>query len=230
MAKSVKELNDKVDGLMSKFQTELKSIREETNSKIVASNDHSENDILQGKIDAPEVKFLENMADIRKEILEFQRHMQAELKHVTDYLNGHKIIIHGIVEEKHENVMEVIINIINTKFELNLNKNDISECYRLGKKTSQKHHRPVIVAFVNKWKRNHVYVNKRKLKGSKVVVSEVLNKSQQELFKCVKEHINTNKLQMSYWTSFGNVYIQCGDTKRRIYSKDDVSLLNSLNT
>nr|CAH7746045.1 unnamed protein product [Callosobruchus chinensis] len=78
-----------------------------------------------------------------------------------------------IPETKEEKIAERMIEMINSKMNLNIVKADISAAYRVGQKVDSKP-RHIVVTFKENALKMRVYNNKRSLKGSKAVIKEDL--------------------------------------------------------
>nr|CAI5866639.1 unnamed protein product [Callosobruchus analis] len=85
---------------------------------------------------------------------------------------------------------DTIANFISAKFKIEVTVADINFCYRMGAGAradkNGKHPRPVAVYFVNRWLRDKVFFAKSNLKGSGVVMSEILTENALQLYKQTK--------------------------------------------
>ena len=122
------------------------------------------------------------------------------------------LLLHGMPESD-EDSNEVVISVCNGKLELNVSADDIDRSHRLG---SARHSnddnntipRPIIAKFRRYETRRRVFSAKRKLKGSKVVVTENLTKRRSELYTKVRALSNVQCLlgrltgeSCAYWTT-----------------------------
>ncbi|KAL4720588.1 hypothetical protein ACJJTC_001891 [Scirpophaga incertulas] len=112
------------------------------------------------------------------------------------------LLFHGIDEDADEDCLSKLLHVLADKMHLsNLGTAAVEVCHRLGpnnKDTS----RPILVRFTTVQQRSTVW-NKKKvsLKGSKIMVTEFLTKSRQELFVAARKHFGMKKC----WTSEGTV-------------------------
>ena len=109
---------------------------------------------------------------------------------VDDLEQYNWLLLHGMPESD-EDSNEAVISVCNGKLELNISADDIDRSHRL---VSSRHSnddnntrpRPIIVKFRSYETRRRVFSARRKLKGSKVVVTENLTKRRSELYKKVR--------------------------------------------
>ncbi len=98
-----------------------------------------------------------------------------EVDDLEQYSRRNCLLLHGMPESE-EDSNEAVISVCNGKLELNISADDIDRSHRLG---SSRHSnddnntrpRPIIVKFRSYETRRRVFSAKRKLKGSKVVVT-----------------------------------------------------------
>ena len=115
--------------------------------------------------------------------------LEEELEDQRQYTRRTNLLFHGIEEEKGEDTDMKVMNIINNKLTLpTVSIQDISRTHRLGRpKAGVK--RPIIVRFVSYRERKMVFDKKSKLKGSRTVITENLNRERYALYKmCVDKY------------------------------------------
>lgn len=139
-----------------------------------------------------------------------------------ELLNG--LVISGINEEfDTDSLHDVVANVINSKMHnVSLTPNEINYCYRLCKKEDRQSTkpRPVVIMFVNKWKRNMIFNLKKCLKGSRMVISEWLTSAKLELYKKACDKFGFK----STWSRNGQIFASINNVKRRILSESDLSI------
>ena len=112
------------------------------------------------------------------------------------------LLIHGVGEDKDENVLQKVIGILSNHMKLpDVRSTAIESCHRLGVKKDTS--RPIIVRFTNLQLRSSVWRAKTTLKGSKITISEFLTKARQEVFIAARKHYGIKKC----WTSEGVIII-----------------------
>nr|CAI5846402.1 unnamed protein product [Callosobruchus analis] len=83
------------------------------------------------------------------------------------------LILFKLPETAYENLTMKVIQLFRSELLPDFNKNDLTSCVRIGKKIDQRN-RGVIVKFRTAQKKERVYNQKRKLKGTGIVVKEDL--------------------------------------------------------
>lgn len=151
----------------------------------------------------------------------------AEVKSSIDIIHQkhckNKLLVYGIREEKDENfsnLIEVTLQTLNSGLATRnvvIDKNQLSDCYRYGKRHGSKN-RPVLLEFTQAWNRNNVYFNKSALKGSKVVISELLTGACYDIYREAKKRYSNN-----CWTVNCRIFVNINGKKRTIRSLDDLN-------
>ena len=105
------------------------------------------------------------------------------------YSRRNCLLVHGIPEGQTDTTDEVL-SLCNSQLGLELNRGHIDRSHRLGYRSetttaadSQPKPRPVIVKLTSYETRKAIYTNKRKLKGTRFVVTENLTKRRAELLR-----------------------------------------------
>lgn len=131
------------------------------------------------------------------------------------------LLLHGVVEVKGENLVEVISNVIKTHLKLDgFNASDIKRCHRMGRPTAPHKHRPILVKFQQVVMRDKIWFAKTKLKGSGITASEFLTKSRHDVFMAAREKFGVTKC----WTREGCVYVLSTDGERhRVVTMADLN-------
>lgn len=190
---------------MTQYEEDLKNASSEPTHKTIASLSKDFNE-FKGLI-------WRTMTAIRSQmellVVAVDRHEMAS--------RGKVLLLHGLSEEKEENVMSKLIQNITQKIQLaNINPKDITACHRLGKDSSKP--RPLLVRFESRILRSEVWRNKTKLKGSGLTFSEFLTKPRHDVFISARKYYGMNKC----WTSEGKIVIQVTDkTRRKIESASE---------
>lgn len=99
--------------------------------------------------------------------------LKEKIYNLEKYKRRNNLIFYGIKETENSTVH--LIEIIKNKFKDDLNitfeDRDVNTIYRIGKNNTENgKERPILLTFVNLWKKNEIMANKRKLKN--VYVSE----------------------------------------------------------
>lgn len=225
-------LNQRVEEINTNIQQELSQLREACINRGGESSSTPEDrggesvstlEELNLKIESFEIKVSAMLNDIKTEINKYaaatwnieKQQVEIQRKMYTNY-----IVVHGIKELSNEDPVEIISSMCKSKFKIDINKNDIDSCYRMGRKTTDvKFPRLLAVKFVCQWKRDSVFTSRKFLKGSGVMFTEMLVKSDLNLYKnCCRKYGNRN-----CWTWKGNVYASLNNTKKIIRSEDELN-------
>lgn len=218
LANSDEVLEDMIKRVCSSVVQQLSSKLDEVDSKLLRM-EKKFNDKLK-KLDSLD-KISEKLENLTFTVTSLSKSVSSN----TDVINQLQINVatsaqsarlnslrfYGIKEERDENVLNTISTFINNVLNVSCSENDINFAYRLGGTQGSRlaTPRPILVNFVNFWKRAAVYNAKRNLKNVAVRVSifEDLTKERYEALKMTKEKYGRDKA----WTSNGNIfYIQDG--------------------
>ena len=132
------------------------------------------------------------------------------------------LVFHGIEEGDKENTDDKVLHVINNTLGLgDISIDDIQRSHRIGPnqpgrqlRSSQptKKTRPIIVRFLNWRDRKKIFINKKKLKGSKIVITENLTRNRYILYKTVVEKHGVKNT----WTSDGHIMAKIDGNIRSI--------------
>ncbi|CAG9820019.1 unnamed protein product [Phaedon cochleariae] len=179
-------------------------------------------DNLADSINVFENKFRESIKDIKSELDNINQRIINQQKDVETLKRDQRskfLVINGIDEKEKEDLLDVVVKLINQKFKLSILNTNIDTCYRMGKKRQDKKPRPLAVKFVNKWMKQKVFAAKKNLKGSGVVISEMLSSENRNLFMKVRESVGAKNC----WTYEGNIYAFLNNTRKPIKSIIDLT-------
>ena len=158
--------------------------------------------------------------------LNFMR-VQKRCEELENYSRRNSVRIFGIPDKDTETVedcAEKVIKLLQTNLELKVDIEHIDIAHRMG--TYQKgRSRTIIVKFVSKRVKNMVIFNRRKLKGSQVVIIEDVSKDTQEL---MKEALKKDETEKS-WTKDGTIYALLKNKNIvKIHNYSDIEKISSL--
>lgn len=218
MAKSIKDLDSKVNDLKLHFSDELGKFRNEI-SKIKSPINEEVNsaDTILNEFNLFKATILNRLQLLESEINLLKKEAEATQQksdNSVQHSNQNKIILFGLKEKPGESLVSEMSNIFSDKLNVNVKTADIYNAYRVSKKNDNKT-RPVIVEFCTVWKRNEVFYTKRHLKGSPLVIAEVLSPLRNHVFKLAKK-----KLGKRCWTNGGRIGFKVGDTVKYVVSVD----------
>lgn len=118
---------------------------------------------------------LRNKCDVLEKRLETQDETILQMER---RLNRNNVIIYGIDEKEMESELaKNIVEVLNTKLEIDINKGDIEQVYRIGKRKINESPRPIRLLLINNIVKNKIVQTKSKLKGTKIFINDDLPKT-----------------------------------------------------
>lgn len=225
----MKELDLKLNNLTSLFTEELSKFKKDLKQKSSDADNNGEeitNDLWE-KFEKFETLVNDNLKNLHLE-LDAIKNSYGKLSNVIDShmqaRNNSKFICYGHPEKENENILADMTNIISEKLDVGIHQNDIFNCYRLSStktvntnEARNRRPRPVIIEFTTAWKRNEIYNKKSLLKGSKLIISEVLTHNRYKLLQKAKELYHKN-----CWVRNGKIVININNKK--YYISDSAEL------
>lgn len=220
------DVDAKMADLEIKFQQGLRDLRSEY--QLSKSGDAEVNkDSFETRLRTFESQITKSLDLIKAEIREVKAILEGnKMKEETKLRinNFNKLIIRQLPERGNSNLIEEVCALISQKVKVNISKNDINSCYRVGKsdnnpKAGAKKCRPVVVHFATQWKRDEVFYSKKNLKGSGYLICEVLTKNRYSLLLTARRLLDGKNI----WTTKGNIYIFHNNRKTVINGEEDLS-------
>lgn len=215
---SSNDINSRVDQLEGQLEAGIEELKNQLSNSSKTPDDVSSfttklnefaNSIKQGINSIKnEISNLQTVAKKLDKMVEGER--QERL------LNG--LVINGIPEADKENLEEIVCKFLKTKIKADVSLADINYCHRMGKNGSQQKSRPIAVQFVNRWMRDTIFRAKKILKGSPVVISEMLTQNKLDLYKKVRVKVGVK----SCWTWRSKIYVFVNNNKKQIMSEEDL--------
>lgn len=220
---TVKELSARMDILTENFQRDLEQFKEEIKHSSESSAVGTSKDELLRKFTLFEEKVNNDIKVLKEELNEVNKSSQNILHEMDNYQqsdNNKKILIHGVEEiNKNEDVYSTVIDLLKNKVGVELTKSEINNCYRLGLRSDKKK-RPIVLEFINQWRRDEVFAKKSALKGTKILISEMLTKIRYKLFLACFKSFGKN-----CWTHYGTTFVMVAGRKEKIYSEEQINTL-----
>lgn len=116
----------------------------------------------------------------------------------------------GDPQENSRQSEKVFLDLCTNQLGVSIQPGDISICHRL-RKSAKAQFRPLIVRFTSRKTRSLLLSARKKLKGSKVFVSEHLTKRTSNLFAAARAKVKDQRLAGA-WTKDGRLYVKELDT------------------
>ncbi|KAI4466558.1 l1 transposable element-related [Holotrichia oblita] len=136
---------------------------------------------------------------------------------LEQYSRRNSIRIFGVPERDNEDTNEVVIDLCKNKLNLDIPSDKIDCSHR--RRAKESNHRPILVKFISRDKKKSVYNNKKKLKGTKIVIKEDLTASNNQLLKeAVKKYGGK-----SAWSNDGKIFIKVHNKIKLIKNLSDLA-------
>lgn len=219
--KSLKDLDLKVSDLKDYFNNELGKFREEIVKVKTPTSEADGDDERVGKLlnrfDLFRAAVENRLGELESQICALRKDTKTALYQLDRYVqfsNRGKILLLGIKEDSDKTLLNDIVNIFKSKLHITIDNGEVYSCYRIGKKLADKN-RPVCVEFCSVAKRNEVFGSKRSLKGSGVVMTDVLSPSRYHVYKLARQ-----KYGKDCWTLNGRIGIKIRGNVRYVTSAE----------
>lgn len=138
---------------------------------------------------------LKSQEEVNKTLVVNQERMEQVMRYKT-------LRFYGIKENQKENPKKIIMEIISNKLGIKIKETKIESCFRVGKLEKDKV-RPILVIFSRIDVKQNVFGNKKKLKGTKVVIREDLTNGKLRIFKIALKQMEKKGL---VWTNNCSIY------------------------
>ena len=125
--------------------------------------------------------------------------LSNEIDALEQYSRKNGLIVHGVPDIA--NPVTAVLDIINDKLGVPNGCESIDRCHRLGTSAISSNSRPIIVKFTSYQVRQKVFSGKRRLKGTKLLITENLTRRRSELLNKAKTLNNVT----ATWTSDGRI-------------------------
>lgn len=205
---TVKHLDSKVSDLQVYFQAELNKFRTEletvkTPDPPCSGDDRLESlflkfNLFEATVNTQMQALLNDVKDLK---LKYDR-LSLVLDNNTQEAHMGKLLLYGVPEKEGENPSEEVLNAVKLKLKINLSEIDVISCYRYGKKNADNNfYRPILIHFTDRRKRDEVFANKKHLKGTRLVIAELLSPLRYEIYRAAKQKVGGGKC----WSNGGRV-------------------------
>lgn len=221
----MEDLNARVEFVSGQLQNQLDDLRKSVQDRgsIPSEGDGSRcksSCAAMDKLKEFEVYMKKVLVDLKNEIAEFGKNISRQCEYLRRQSFENCLLIHGVKESEKENIYSEVCSILVSKIQADVTIKDLSVCYRMGKlgNGSPTKSRAIFVRFVHQWKRNCIFAEKKKLKGSGVAFTEMLTAANYTLMKQVRSRIGVKNC----WSWQGNIFGSIGGTSKRIRHIGDI--------
>lgn len=226
---NLKEIRDRVNQLENEFSNKLLRFKEDMLSKGSSGGSGPPSDDILIKFQEFEKNIMESIFKIKEDVSKKLSDLEYIVDETIQKSNNKSLLLHGFLENEGklgeaDDVFQNLINFIQNKFQVHIEKADIFDCYRLGKKSKDKPRpRPLVVEFLHKWKRDEIFYRKSKLKGSPLMLTEVLTGGRLQIFKRCSQLYRGR-----CWTTNGKVIVLLNGKKVIIRNIEDLTKYSNI--
>ena len=147
-------------------------------------------------------------------------------KQAESQLDTHDRDVNEQKDQEEENSDEIVLDVFRNIMGMRISIDEVEGTHRLGRKANinstredrlPKSGRPIIINFSTYRKRQEIFSNKKKLKGSGLVLTENLTKTRMHLLAKAREIVGVK----NYWTVNGRIVAIRRDKKIVTISKEE---------
>lgn len=225
---NAEDLTSRVNRLSAHFQSEMESFRNQlttVRADVAEPGDVATVDELLRRFGQFQLDFDNEIKLLREKVCCLAKSLDHNERQADGYFQHmlqNKLLLYGVQESSEESsaaLMDKVVDLINDRMRkknVEISCEDVSNCYRFGRKHSDKP-RPIHVSFVRVFKRNLVFGNKSAFKGSKILLAEFLTSKRHAVYKAAK-----SRFKKECWTNGGNIYALINGAKRLIRDISDL--------
>uniref|UniRef100_A0A8D8RZP4 Uncharacterized protein n=1 Tax=Cacopsylla melanoneura TaxID=428564 RepID=A0A8D8RZP4_9HEMI len=125
----------------------------------------------------------QNVTELSDQIVKKILQLDIKIRFYSNDVKRRNVVIYGIKEDEDESweqIMNQVLSILNTVMQMDVQRSEIDNCYRLGKRNHKYPGRPLLVKFVTEWRKVEMLKKGHKLKGRKLWVDEDYTKEVME--------------------------------------------------
>ena len=143
-----------------------------------------------------------------EDLVDKQKSLSSEIDDLEQYSRRNYLVLHSVNKSNDENTNEIIIKTFSEELGVEIKEDDLDRSHRLGKpKRKDNKPRPIIVKFARYAVRREIFMNKRKLKGKRLLITESLTSSRMQLLGDAQRKYGVRNV----WTSDGRVMVKEND-------------------
>lgn len=199
LLKTIADMNVEFNTRMVEFETRDR-LQKEGSSSASSVN-------LQAEFTTFKKFVLKALGDIQKQV----QFLAQSADNVETRSRRKILLIHGVPEQKNEDIPLVVSKIIEEKCKVSsFSPTCIKRSQRRGRVTSPNKPRPILVKFQQATTRDVVWFAKTNLKGTGVTISEFLTKARHDVFMSARQRFGITRC----WTREGIIYVMGSGNKR----------------
>ena len=132
----------------------------------------------------------------------------SETDDLEQYSRRNCLVLHGVNESNEENTNEIIIKTFSEELGVEIKEDDLDRSHWLGKpKRKDNKTRAIIVKFTRYAVRKEIFMNKSKLEGKLLLITESLTSSRMPLLSDAQRKYGVRNV----WTSTGRIMVKEND-------------------
>jgi len=151
---------------------------------------------------------------LEKQVASLDNKCNQKYDDLEQYARRNNVRVFGVPEKDNEDTDNMVLSIFNDQLGVPIGKDDIDRSHRVGVR-SEDRPRAIIVKFVSYRRRAEVFSQKKKLKGSGVVVCEDLTVVRRQILSRAKDQLGTKNV----WTEDGRIVWRDAAGKRKTATK-----------
>jgi len=138
------------------------------------------------------------------------KRLEGRLESMQQAEKVNSICIYNMAEENEGNLTQQFITLCKNKLKMEINRNNIIKCYRVGNNRDKP--RPTIVKFEQYHTKFELLKNCGNLRGTKIGIMEDLTKSRLEIYQVAQQRFD----RKNTFTRFGNVYVKVNNKIEKV--------------
>lgn len=177
---------------------------------------------IQNKFDTVNETML-RLGDLTRTHSERLLVVDHKIDRLEQYTRRNNLRLFGVEESRGENTDVIVLSILKSTLGVDISINDLERTHRIGNRSDTGKGRAIIIKFCSYRKRCQVYEVKKKLKGSKLALTEDLTKHRYRAYQAVAKKYSLKNT----WTRDGTIYYVC-DGKITKVSEEEIDIFANL--
>ena len=157
--------------------------------------------------------------------------LEERVDECEQYSRRNCLVIHGVAElPQKEDCVQMAINVFEKNLGVTIPMDRIDRAHRLGKiqqrtaaSVVKEGRRPIIVKFISYYDRNLVFTNKKKLKGTKLLITESLTVKRINIMTAAVSKFGRSNV----YSYDGRIYVVVGKIKHTVSNINDINNLHT---
>lgn len=143
--------------------------------------------------------------------------LQQKMDDMEQQMKANNICIYGVPENSDENITSKILQIVNSHTGMVI-KNEIINCYRIGKQPIPNKSRPIIMKLRSPEVKSEIFRNVNKFRGKGIFITEDLTYKKRMLLKQAKSTLGEKEV----WSSNGQIFTKTDGKRVKLCCFEDV--------